>query len=42
MPIGNLPFFSQERDFLVAKERFSDESKGEIYTADVQRVERRY
>jgi hypothetical protein len=41
MPIGNLPRFSQERDFLVEKERFCEESKGEIYTADVQRAERR-
>jgi hypothetical protein len=41
MPIENLPLFSQERDFLVAKERISDESKGETYAADAQRAERR-
>jgi hypothetical protein len=41
MPIGNLYLFSQERDFLMARERFSDESKGEIHTADVERAKKR-
>jgi hypothetical protein len=41
MPIGNLNLFSQERDFLVVRERFSGESKGEIYTADVERAKKR-
>jgi hypothetical protein len=41
MPIGNLNLFSQERDFLVVRERFSDESKRKIYSADVERAKKR-